>query len=52
MIVPGSNILAMALRVIASQVAVNYFSEVTPRVRQANGAYLSTYSTPVTLTRQ
>jgi hypothetical protein len=52
MIVPGSNILAMALRVIASQVAVNYFSEVTPRVRQANGAYLSTYNAPVTLTRQ
>lgn len=52
MIVPGSNLLAMALRVIASQVAVNYFQEVMPRTRQSNGVYLSTYNAPVTMLKQ
>ena len=48
MIVPGSNLLAMALRVIGSQ-QVLYFAD-TGQVRQPNGVFLTSYAAPVTLT--
>jgi hypothetical protein len=51
MIVPGSNLLAMALRVIASQPFLNYFAD-AGRTRQPNGVYITSYAAPVTLAKQ